>query len=159
MKSRNDRKCLALEWCPLKNFSDKITLKEDTQVIHCDTRDFHIISSTEKPKICKDAECNYEVWRNEGLRKLYNLLSKTNRENYTIRSEEIIPWLKELCEATGGYDKEWRLLDSDVKDCSNWNLKYIRFIRNDKQEDEFIVCNSYLTPIVWREVISNLKLI
>lgn len=145
-------------WVSLKSFSDPVTVREDTQTIHCDTRDFHIISGTEKPKICKNAECNYEHRRNEGLRKLYNLLSKTNRESYAIRPGEIIPWLKELCKATGGYEKDWRCLESNVKDCDGWNLKYIRFIRNDKQPDEFIVCNSYLTPIKWREVIPNLVL-
>ena len=144
-------------WVSIKNLSDQVVVREDTQVIHCDTRDFHIISSTEKPKICKDAVCNYEIWRNEGLKKLYNLLSKTSRENYTIRPEEIIPWLKELCETTGGHDRDWRCLEAEVKNCDGWTLKYIRFIRNDKQKDEFIVCNSYMTPIKWKEVIPNLR--
>lgn len=143
-------------WIPVSNLASGCEVDNSVQVIHCDTRDFYIICSNEKPKIYKNAECNYEHWRNEGLRKLYNLLSKTNRENYAIRPEEIIPWLKELCEKTGGYEKDWRCLKSNVKDCYDWNLKYIRFIRNDKQPDEFIVCNSYLTPIKWREVIPNL---
>ena len=85
------------------------------------------------------------------------VFSKTNRKSYAIRPEEIIPWLKELCEKTGGYNRDWRCLEAEVKDCDGWTLKYIRFVRNDKQPDEFIVCNSYLTPIKWKEVIPNLR--
>ena len=38
----------------------------------------------------------------------------------------------------------------------NWNLKYIRFVRNPKVPDEFVVCNSYMYPIEWRKVIKNI---
>ena len=38
----------------------------------------------------------------------------------------------------------------------NWNLKYIRFVRNPNVPDEFVVCNSYMYPIEWRKVIKNI---
>lgn len=144
------------DWLPLLQFSENACLNDNVQTLHCDTRDFHIIGSGEKPKVCKNADCNYEVWHNKGLAKLYKLLSKTNRENYTISSNEIVPWLFKLCEATGGFDKEWRYVDANIKNCTGWDIKYIRFVKNDKCKDEFIVCNSYLIPIKYKEIIQNL---
>ena len=38
----------------------------------------------------------------------------------------------------------------------NWNLKYIRFVRNPNVPDESVVCNSYMYPIEWRKVIKNI---
>ncbi len=143
-------------WLPLFQFSENADIDKNVQVLHCDTRDFHIIGSNEKPKVCEKPVCNYEYWRNEGLNKFNNLIYKPNRENYAIKPNEIIPWLLQLCEATGGFDKNWRCINSDVKNCEGWNLKYVRFIRNDKQPDEFIVCNSYLMPVHYKEVIPNL---
>lgn len=145
-------------WLPLFQFSENACLNDDVQILHCDTRGFHIIgsSSSEKPKVYKKANCNYEYWRNEGLSKLYNLLSKSNRENYAISSNEIVPWLFELCEATGGFDINWRCVNANVKNCTCWNLKYIRFVKNDKCKDEYIVCNSHLMPIKYKEVLPNL---
>ncbi|MBR4625967.1 MAG: hypothetical protein IKO56_10590 [Alphaproteobacteria bacterium] len=143
-------------WLPLFQFSENADIDEKVQVLHCDTRDFHIIGSDENPKVYEKPDCNYEYWRNEGLSKLYNLLSKSNRENYAISSNEIIPWLFKLCEATGGFDKNWRYVDANVKNCTSWNLKYIRFVKNDKCKDEYIVCNSYLMPIKYKEIIQNL---
>ena len=35
-------------------------------------------------------------------------------------------------------------------------MKYIRFVRNSKVPDEFVVCNNYMYPIEWREVIKNI---
>lgn len=143
-------------WLPLFQFSENTCLSDNIQILHCDTRDFHIIGSSEKSKVYKKAECNYEYWHNDGLSKLYNLLSKSNRENYAISSNEIVPWLFELCEATGGFDENWRCVNANVKNCTCWSLKYIRFVKNDKCNDEFIVCNSYLAPIKYKEVIPNL---
>lgn len=144
------------KWTSLQAFSENTDIDENVQVLHCDTRDFHIIGSSEKPKVYKKAECIYEYWRNKGLSKLYNLLSKSNRGNYAISSNEIVPWLFKLCEATGGFDKNWRYVDANVKNCTGWNLKYIRFVKNDKCKDEYIVCNSYLMPIKYKEIIQNL---
>jgi hypothetical protein len=143
-------------WLPLKGFSKDAEIDEKVQMLHCDTRDFHIIGSNEKPKVHEKPDCNYEYWRNEGLNKFNNLIYKPNRENYAIKPNEIIPWLLQLCEATGGFDKNWRCINADVKNCGGWNLKYVRFIRNNRQPDEFIVCNSYLMPVHYKEVIPNL---
>lgn len=143
-------------WLPLSQFSENACLDDNVQVLHCDTRDFHIIGNSEKPKVYKKVNCSYEYWHNEGLYKLYNLLSKPNRENYTISSNEIVPWLFKLCEATGGFDKDWRYVEANVKNCIDWNIKYISFVKNDKCNDEFIVCNSYLMPIKYNEIIPNL---
>lgn len=145
------------DWLPLFQFRKNSCLNDNIQTLHCDTRDFHIIGSSEKPKVYKNADCNYEVWRNKGLAKLYKLLSKTNRENYAISSNEIVPWLLKLCEATGGFDKEWRYVDANIENCTGWDLKYIRFVKNDNCNNEFIVCNSYLMPIKYKEVIPNLR--
>lgn len=147
---------LSDNWLPLFQFSENACLNDNIQILHCDTRDFHIIGSNEKPKVYKKVICNYEYWHNKGLSKLYDLLSKPNRENYAISSNEIVPWLLKLCEATGGFNKDWRYIEANVKNCMDWNLKYVRFVKNDKCKDEFIVCNSYLMPIKYREIIPNL---
>lgn len=144
------------EWVSLREFAKDVVIDNNIQTLHCDTRDFYIIASSEKPKIYEKVEYNYERLHNEGISKLHNLFFKKNRENYTISSNEIISFLFQLCETTGGFDKTWRYIDSDVKNCSDWTLKYIRFVRNNKYEDEFIVCNAYLTPIKYKEIISNL---
>lgn len=64
--------------------------------------------------------------------------------------------MDELCKKTGGYECEWRYLDADVDYCRGWDIKYIRFIRNNKNPDEFIVCNNYLFPIEYREIIDKI---
>ena len=87
---------------------------------------------------------------------LRNLFYVSNRSKYTISKSEIISWLYDLYKETGGYDEEWRCLEANLKNCMNWNLKYIRFVRNPKIPDEFVVCNDYMYPIEWREVIKNI---
>lgn len=142
------------KWLPLKNIKD---IGETINTIHCDTRDFHVLLSQDKPEIYKKAECGYEQAHNEGLQRLYRLFKKTNRADYVISSSEIKQWLTELCEKTGGQDKDWRSIFADVDFCRNWEIKYIRFVRNLKCLDEFIVCNAYLMPVKWKEIIPNLQ--
>lgn len=147
------------EWEALKTTPNDMEFGKDIQAIHCDTKDFYILRSLNKPEFNKNPRCNYEYWRNEGIKRINSLLKQKNRSNYAISSKEIIPWLKQLCEKTDGYDRDWRYLEADVKNCRNWELKYIRFIRNNNVEDEFIVCNSYLTPIHYKEVLEKAEII
>lgn len=147
-----------VKWESLKIIPNDLEIGKEVQMIHCDTRDFYIIKSFSKPELYKNPRCNLEIWNNEGIESINNLIRKENRSNYTISSKEIISWLKQICEKTGGYDKNSRFLVADVKNCKNWELKYIRFIRNNNVEDEFIVCNCYLTPIHYKEVLEKVKI-
>lgn len=147
---------LPIGWLPIGAFASDAEIGDDVQVINCDTRDFYIACSSEKLKPYKNADCNLEEWHNKGLSKLHRLFTKTNRDKYTISKGEILGWLRDLCEATGGQDRDWRCIESDVKDCKDWTLKYIRFVRNDRERDEFVVCNANTFPIHYREVIPNL---
>lgn len=144
------------EWVPVNNIDYDAEITDNIQMIYCDTRDFAIGFNDETPKIHKNPDCGYEYNQNKGLSKLYNLFGKTNREKYAIGKKDIIKWLDELCKASGGYENDWRFLTANVKNCENWEIKYIRFVRNNKNPDEFIVCNNYLFPIEYREIISNL---
>lgn len=67
-----------------------------------------------------------------------------NNVQYQIKTEEILPWLKELEEMTGG-KKKWRTLSFNNLNCI-W-LKYIRFY---KLFDYWIVCNRDNKPIDWK---------
>ena len=67
-----------------------------------------------------------------------------------------MPWLDTLCMATGGYGIDWRYLEAAVKECVGWKLKYIRFVRNSENPNEFIVCNSYFCPVEYRKIIDNI---
>lgn len=143
-------------WVSVNCISLVAKIADTVQVINCDTRDFAIGWQFEKPKVIKKADCNWERWHNEGLAKLYSVLHKQNREKYTIEAKDILSWLDSLCKVTGGYGKDWRYLQANVKDCGGWNLKYIRFVRNDKCPNEFVVCNSYMCPIEYRNIIDNI---
>ena len=131
------------EWEALKTTPNDMEFGKDIQAIHCDTKDFYILRSLNKPEFNKNPRCNYEYWRNEGIKRINSKKKKKNRSNYAI----------------DGYDRDWRYLEADVKNCRNWELKYIRFIRNNNVEDEFIVCNSYLTPIHYKEVLEKAEII
>ena len=145
------------EWVCVNDIELDAEIADNVQVINCDTRDFAIGWQFEPPKVYQKAECNYEIWTNQGLSKLYNLFGKENREKYTINKKDIITWLDNLCKASGGYEEDWRFLTANVKGCTNWDIKYIRFVRNNKNKDEFIVCNAYMTPIEYREIIDNIR--
>lgn len=145
------------DWTPIRYLDDNYEIPDDIQVIHCDTRDFCVVGSEDKPKIHKNPTCGWEDSTNKGLQRLYNLFTKTDRSGYSIPKTEIFKWLKEVCEKTGGYDTEWRCIVSDIRYGSNWDLKYLRFVRDDKERDNFIVCNSYMFPIKYKELIPNLR--
>ena len=144
------------EWISVKDISKDAEIDDSVQMLYTDTRDFTVGWNFEQPEYYKDAECGFELNSNNGIEKLRNLLYVTNRSKYTISKSEIIPWIDELCKETGGYDEEWRYLEANLKNCMNWNLKYIRFVRNPNVPDEFVVCNSYMYPIEWRKVIKNI---
>lgn len=143
------------EWISIENILDDIIINDIIQAIHCDTRDFFIMHTLNKPKAYKKANCGLEYESNKGLSKLYKVIKKQDKR-YLIDKTEIIKWLKELCEITGGYNKVWRFIDCNLENCSNWNLKYIRFIKNDKSNNTFVVCNSYFYPIEYKKIVDNL---
>lgn len=39
------------KWITIKDLSMPISISEEVKVLHCDTRDFHIICSSNKPTI------------------------------------------------------------------------------------------------------------
>lgn len=146
-------------WIRLDKFNIDAEISDTVMQINVDTRDFALGWNFEHPKSFLNVTCGLESKSNKGLSKLYNLFTKSEetKEKYAINKQDILNWLNELCEKTGGFEKEWRYLSADVKNCSNWDIKYIRFVRNKKNLDEFIVCNSYYFPIEYKEVIGKLK--
>ena len=144
------------EWVSVKDISMDAEIDDSVQILYVDTRDFAVGWNFEQPNYYENAKCGYERNSNNGLEKLRNLFYVSNRSKYTISKSEIISWLYDLYKETGGYDEEWRFLEANLKNCMNWNLKYIRFVRNPKIPDEFVVCNDYIYPIEWREVIKNI---
>lgn len=145
------------EWVSVKDIDPNAEIDDTVQVLYCDTRDFAIGWNFKQPEMCKDPDCVYDRERNKGLQKLINLLYVDNRDKYVIQKFEIIKWLDDLCKETGGYETDWRCLEANVKNCGNWNLKYIRFVRNPNNPNEFIVCNDYMFPIHWKEVMPNIE--
>ena len=144
------------EWVSVKDISMDAEIDDSVQILYVDTRDFAVGWNFEQPNYYENAKCGYERNSNNGLGKLRNLFYVSNRSKYTISKSEIISWLYDLYKETGGYDEEWRFLEANLKNCMNWNLKYIRFVRNPKIPNEFVVCNDYMYPIEWREVIKNI---
>ena len=143
-------------WVSVKDISMDAEIDDSVQILYVDNRDFAVGWNLEQPNYYENAKCGYESNTNNGLEKLRNLFSVSNRSKYMISKSEIISWLDDLCKKTGGYDEEWRCLEANLKNCMNWNLKYIRFVRNPNVPDEFVVCNSYMYPIEWRKVIKNI---
>lgn len=143
------------EWVPLKRIPDDATVADEVKTISCDTRDFALGWGFKKPELYKKAECGLEVRSNEGLARVSRIAQSKSLGDYLIGVGEIVPWLKKLCEKSGGYDEDWRYLAADVKDCTGWDIKYIRFIRHDCEH--FMVCNAYWMPIKWRKILDNLK--
>lgn len=144
------------KWITIKDLSLPISISEEVKVIHCDTRDFHIICSDKKPTVYEKTTCNLEEWHNKGLTRLYKICKGDKRLDYTISNSEIILFLLKLCNETGGFDKDWRLICADIDNGRNWELKYLRFVRNEHYPNEFIVCNSYMMPVKYKNIIPNL---
>ena len=144
------------EWVPLKRIPDDATIVDEVKTISCDTRDFALGWGFKKPELYKKAECGLEVRSNEGLARARRITQSKSLGDYLIKPDEIVPWLKKLCEKSGGYDEDWRYLAADVKGCTGWDIKYIRFVRYDS--GCFMVCNAYWYPIKWRKVLENIKI-
>jgi len=151
MLKKIERECC--EWIALNRIDKEVVIAENVQVISCDTRDFALSWSFKQPEPYKKANCNYEFWANEGLQMIQRLKQEGCLEDYLIEPTEIMSWLDEVCQKTGGYDKDWRFFTAKLDGCRDWDIKYIRFVRRG---DRFIVCNSYMRPVKWRLVIENI---
>lgn len=143
------------EWIPLKQISDEVKVAEDVKKIYCDTRDFALGWNFKKLEPFKKPECGLEVRSNEGIARIRRIEHSPALGNYLIEPGEIVPWLKKLCEKSGGYDKDWRILNANIEGCRGWDIKYIRFVRHES--GRFVVCNAYWYPIKWRVVYDNIK--
>lgn len=109
-------------------YIDDIVITDNTQQIHCDTRDF----------CCKLYEFKLDCIVHADLSKI------AYKEEHLIKTENIIPFLKQLETISGGKGN-WRILQfKDLEDVSGWDCKYIRFYRID---DNWIVCNRDANPI------------
>lgn len=143
------------EWVPLKQVADDAKIANTVKTLSCDTRDFALGWNFKRPEPFKRAECGLEVRTNDGLARARRIEQSKSISDYLIDPDEIVPWLKKLCEKSGGYDKDWRFLSATVDGCGNWDIKYIRFVHHDS--GRFMVCNSYWHPIKWRKVLDNIK--
>lgn len=120
------------EWLPIEYFQ---YIPNNVNAIHCDTRDFHMIMR------------NYKIEKDQ-YKDLYRLLhgAKIN-ECFLIKRSEIMSWLKNIEEISGG-KCEWRCLNfTTIKTKLGW-LKYIRMYHY--KDDYFVVCDGYAEPINWR---------
>ena len=143
------------EWVPLRQIADDAKIADPVKTISCDTRDFALGWNFKKPEPYKKPECGLEDRTNDGLARARRIEHSKALDDYLIEPREIVPWLKKLCEKSGGYDEDWRYLAAGVDGCDGWDIKYIRFVRHDN--GRFMVCNSYLHPIKWRKVLDNIK--
>lgn len=143
------------DWVPLKIIVDDAKIVDEVQTISCDTRDFALGWNFKKPEPYKKADCGLEYRTNEGLARARRIEHSKALVDYLIEPVEIVSWLKKLCEKSGGYDEKWRYLTANVEGCTDWNIKYIRFLRHDS--GRFMVCNAYWWPIKWRKILDNLK--
>lgn len=139
------------DWVSVNCFELDAEIPDNVQTIYCDTRDFALAWGDKLPEIDNSA------YTNDGLRSFFNLIKLKNRTNYVIDKKDILTWLDDLCKKTGGYNAKWRCVESKIKHCSNWTLKYIRFLRNPNNPDEFIVCNRHMFPIHYKEVKKNIE--
>lgn len=96
-------------------YIDEYESLPDTDFIHCDTRDFHII--------CTSVDKEYRKEVEKGIQKYMNSWSECK-----FSKSEILKVLKELEIRSGGKGR-WRLISTESH--PNW-LKYIRFIKTNK---------------------------
>lgn len=130
------------DWVVINTINLDAEILDKVKSIYCDTRDFAITWNSNLPGIAKCHKFVQSV--------------KEDKDKYVINKEDILRWLNKLCEKAGGYGYSWRFLYANLKGCTNWDIKYIRFVRNDKNSDEFIVCNKDFIPIEYREIVKNL---
>ena len=143
------------DWVMLKKIVDDAKIADAVQTISCDTRDFALGWNFEQPESYKKAACGLERRSNEGLARMRRLKDSPAIGDYLIEPSEIVPWLKKLCEKSGGYDEDWRMLVANVYGCHGWDIKYIRFVKHT--DGRFFVCNAYWMPVKWRKIYDNLK--
>ena len=72
-------------------------IDDSVQILYVDSSDFAVGWNLEQPNYYENAKCGYESNTNNGLKKLRNLFSVSNRSEYTISKSEIISWLDDLC--------------------------------------------------------------
>lgn len=157
MEKINEIKDKYATWFCVDDFSPNAYIADDVQVISCDTRDFAVCWRETQPKPYKNADCNLEEWTNRGLKRL-NLLVVSPVKDYIIQKSEIISWLQKLNAKTGGRESRWRFFTADLNNCRDWDAKYIRFVRNTNDPNQFFVCNKYYAPIKWREVYDKIDI-
>ena len=123
------------EWIHIDNFDiEHIEIIPSVKMIHCDTRNFHIISGTSR--------------NGKGLR------DRVKYPNSIINEKEIFKYLKQLYDKLGG-KSEWQIVKNPNKPPQNesWRFKYIRFYRITN--DEFIVTDNYENPIDYKNLLEN----
>ena len=120
------------QWVYLDNFE----INPNYSIISCDTRDFHLIG-------------DIQFESNSIFKKFTNRIKKEN----LINKKDILKWLKDVEPASGG-KHNWRYLNVNLTNCRNWRLKYIRFVKYDK--DRYIVCNDILDVVDYNKVIDNI---
>lgn len=109
-----------------KHFTEIDFQNKEFNLFNIDTRDFHVS--------CQNDE-------NSNLRVILNKPS----DDFIYSHSELIDLINRLYEESGG-KKKWRMLslDSSSESTKNWNLKYLRVVKNEKG---FIICNSYYKAI------------
>ena len=143
-------------WIPLKQVIDNAKVADSVETISCDTRDFAIGWDFKRPEPFKRADCGLEIRTNEGLARMRRLKDSPALSDYLIEATKIVPWLKQVCEKSGGFDEDWRYLTAKVDGCTNWDIKYIRFVRHDTEH--FMVCNAYWYPVKWNKILDNMDI-
>lgn len=106
------------EWVYIDEYAQKGF--SDVDIIHCDTRDFHILCVKSDPEYYKEVKSHLQV---------FSILCYLSRD-------EILMFLKDLEIQSGGKGK-WRFLST--KHHPDW-IKYIRFIKVD--DDLYIMYES-----------------
>lgn len=142
------------DWVSLKRIDSAAKIADTVQTISCDTRDFALGWNFKQPETNKKASCGFEYRTNEGLKQIEKLKHNGKIDDCLIDTTEILPWLNEMCQKSGGFDADWRFLTAKVDGCRDWDIKYIRFVRYD--DGRFIACNGYMWPIEWRKVVENI---
>lgn len=123
------------EWIHINNFDvEHIEILPTIKIIHCDTRDFHIIPNTTPHDM--------------------GLKDKIKYPNSIIKDTEIFKYIKQLYDKLGG-KSEWQMVKNSNEQPQNqsWRYKYIRFYRITI--DEFIVTDVYGNPIDYKNLLEN----
>ena len=109
-------------------YIDNLVIDDNTNQVHCDTRDFNCLVLTDKITLKEHPQ----ITRN------------MHKHKFRIKRDEIVDFLKKLETISGG-KAAWRMLSFTVH--PSW-LKYIRIYHI--QNDTFVVCDRDNKPIEWR---------